>query len=174
MPVIGDVCDPQVYANAARGYDTLVHLVGVPNPSPAKATQFKRVDLASARAAAYAAGDAEVQHVVYVSVAHPAPVMRAYIEVRRVAEEILAGTGIPVTVLRPWYVLGPGHRWPYFLIPVYKVLGLFPSMRESTQRLGLITIEEMLRTLVHAVEYPASRFKVVEVPGIREIAEGKG
>ena len=23
------------------------------------------------------------------------------------------------TILRPWYVLGPGHRWPYALKPMY-------------------------------------------------------
>jgi uncharacterized protein YbjT (DUF2867 family) len=52
------------------------------------------------------------QHFVYVSVAHPAPAMKAYIEVRSRCEEIIRASGLNTTILRPWYVLGPGHYWP--------------------------------------------------------------
>ncbi|HSQ31732.1 MAG TPA: hypothetical protein VLN49_17865 [Gemmatimonadaceae bacterium] len=27
--------------------------------------------------------------------------------------------GVAQTALRPWYVLGAGHRWPYALVPMY-------------------------------------------------------
>src|SRR5262245_8211206 len=60
---------------------TLVLLVGTPHPSPAKAKQFQEVDLVSVKAAADAIKKSSVAHVVYVSVAHPAPVMEAYIAV---------------------------------------------------------------------------------------------
>src|SRR5262249_35569487 len=53
--------------------DTLVHLVGTPHPGPHKAREFRSVDLASIRAAVAAATRAGVRHLVYVSVAHPAP-----------------------------------------------------------------------------------------------------
>jgi hypothetical protein len=56
-----------------------------------------------------------VQHFVYVSVAHPAPVMKAYVEVRMQCEE----SGLNTTILRPWYV--PGHDWPYLLKPGYRL-----------------------------------------------------
>jgi hypothetical protein len=37
------------------------------------------------------------------------------------------------TILRPWYVLGPGHQWPYLLLPMYKLMELLPSTREGAR-----------------------------------------
>jgi hypothetical protein len=56
-----------------------VHLVGVAHPSPAKAEQFHTVDLAALRVSVAAALKARARHFVFVSVAHPAPAMKAYI-----------------------------------------------------------------------------------------------
>lgn len=110
--VTGDALSETSYAAAARGSDTLVHLVGVAHPSPSKAALFETVDLASARIASRAATSAGARHIVYVSVARPAPVMHAYISTRCRAEEALAASAIPCTFLQPWYVVGPGHYWP--------------------------------------------------------------
>jgi uncharacterized protein YbjT (DUF2867 family) len=86
----------------------VVHLVGTPRPSPLKAAQFQAVDLASIRATVAAATRGSVRHLVYVSVAHPAPVMRAYIAVRQEGEALIRASGLPARLLRPWYVVGPG------------------------------------------------------------------
>ena len=64
--------------------------------------------------------------------------MHAYIAVRSEGERLVAAKGIPATILRPWYVLGPGHYWPYALVPIYAVLRLLPSKRETAERLGLV------------------------------------
>jgi uncharacterized protein YbjT (DUF2867 family) len=108
-----------------------------------------------------------VQHFIYVSVAHPAPVMKAYIEVRSQCEAVIRQSGMNATILRPWYVLGPGHRWPYLLLPMYKLMELLPATREGATRLGLVTLEQMTRALVHAVENPGRGVNIVEVPQIR-------
>ena len=169
--VVGDALGAATYADAVAPADTLVHLVGVPNPSPAKAAEFERVDRASGLAAVAAARAAGVRHLVYVSVAQPAPVMRAYVAARASVEaEIrrahLAG-GPAATCLRPWYVLGPGHRWPHVLRPLYAVGRLLPSTRAGAERLGLVTLAEMTAALVRAVESPPAGVSVVDVPGIR-------
>ena len=67
---------------------------------------------------------------MYLSVAQPAPMMKAYIAVRAECEAEILTAGLNATILRPWYVLGPGHRWPYVLIPLYRVLEMIPSTRE--------------------------------------------
>jgi uncharacterized protein YbjT (DUF2867 family) len=165
--VIGDPLDAAGYRDSVAGSDTLVHLVGVSHPSPAKAAQFRTIDLASARQAIGAAVAAGVQHFVYVSVAHPAPVMKEYIAARSDAEAALRNSGLNATILRPWYVLGPGRRWPSILLPVYWLLGALPATRESARRLGLVTVEQMIATMALAVERPASGVRIVEVPQIR-------
>jgi uncharacterized protein YbjT (DUF2867 family) len=165
--VAGDALDAATYREKVIGRDTLVHLVGVARPSPAKAAEFRSVDLASATQAIGAALAAGVRHFIYLSVAHPAPVMRAYIEARMKAENAIRISGLNATILRPWYVLGPGHRWPYALVPVYWAMGAFPSTRDSSRRLGLVTLKQMVDTLTYAVEHPVTGVRVVEVPEIR-------
>lgn len=165
--VFGDALDAGTFADAVAPADTLVHLVGTPHPNPAKAQAFQRVDLASGKAAAAAAVRAGVSHFVYVSVAQPAPMMKAYVQARCACEEAIRAAGLNATILRPWYVLGPGHRWPYALLPLYWLAGQIPSTRVAAQRLGLVTREQMVAALLRAVEQPATGVQVVEVPAIR-------
>jgi uncharacterized protein YbjT (DUF2867 family) len=165
--VLGNALDARTYQGAVAECDTFVHLVGVAHPSPRKAALFRSVDLASAEQALHAAGSAGVLHFVYVSVAQPAPVMRAYVEARVEAEARIRARGLAATVLRPWYVLGPGHYWPLVLLPIYWLLGMIPALRAGSQRLGLVTLRAMQRALLHAVENPASGVRVLEVPEIR-------
>ena len=46
-------------------------------------------------------------------------------------------SGLAYTIIRPWYVLGPGHRWAYILYPMYWIASLIPSMRDGARRLGM-------------------------------------
>jgi uncharacterized protein YbjT (DUF2867 family) len=171
-------CHPVFGSAVSGGYEshvpqecTFVHLVGVAHPSPAKAEQFRSVDLAALRVSVAAAQNAQARHFVFVSVAHPAPAMKAYIAVRQECEQIIQESGLNATILRPWYVLGPGHRWPYLLLPMYWLMERIPSTRESALRLGLVRLPQMLKALVFAVENPAQGIRTVDVPAIR--ATGK-
>ena len=170
-PVVGDALDAAAYATHVPLVDALVHLVGVSHPNPAKAGQFRTVDLASARAAIAAAASAGVRHFVYISVAHPAPMMQAYIAARSEAEALIRAAGLHATILRPWYVLGPGHRWPLMLQPFYWLAERLPKTRDEAHRLGLVTIDQMIAALVWVVENPASGVRILEVPQIRAQAE---
>jgi uncharacterized protein YbjT (DUF2867 family) len=168
--VTGEALKMDSYTEDVRGADTFVHLIGVAHPSPAKAKEFREIDLTSIRVAIKAARDAGIRHFVYLSVAQPAPMMHAFIAVRAEGEAMIRASGIPATFLRPWYVLGPGHRWPYALLPMYWVMGIFPKTRESAQRLGLVTIREMISALLWAVENPATQTRSLNVPQIRRFA----
>ena len=164
----GDALDAGTFASAIPARATVVHLIGTPHPNPSKAAEFVRLDLGSIRATANAATSAQASHIVYVSVAHPAPVMRAYIAARVEGEALVAATGIAATILRPWYVLGPGHRWPIVLTPLYALLRMIPATRASAQRLGLVTRTQVIASLVHAVANPPpSGLRIVEVPEMK-------
>ena len=167
--IVGNALQMDSYTNDVRGSDTFVHLIGTPHPSPAKAKQFQDVDLVSAQVAIKAARDAGVRHFVYLSVAQPAPVMKAFIEVRQQGEAMIRESGIPATFLRPWYVLGPGHWWAYATLPGYWVLERIPKTKESARRLGLITIDQMVAALLWSIENPPEETRILEVPQIRRI-----
>lgn len=166
-PVHGNALDKDSFASEIAPAETLVQLVGVTHPNPSKKDEFRAVDLTSARAAIDASREAGVAHFVYVSVAQPAPVMKPYVAVRAEAERILRESGMNATILRPWYVLGPGRRWPLLLKPAYWLMEQIPSTRESARRLGLVTLDQMVGALVRSVENPAQGVRILDVPGIR-------
>jgi uncharacterized protein YbjT (DUF2867 family) len=163
----GDALDKSSYVAQIPPAETFVQLVGVTHPNPAKKDEFRAVDLGSARAAIEAAREAGVSHFVYVSVAQPAPVMKFYVGVRAEAERMICESGLNATILRPWYVLGPGRRWPLLLKPMYWLMERIPATRESAQRLGLVTLEQMVGALVRSVENPAHGVRILGVPEIR-------
>jgi len=166
--VIGNALEKKSFAAQVQPSDTFVQLVGVAHPSPSKGEQFRAIDLVFARASIAAAGEGNIQHFVYVSVAQPAPMMKDYLAVRAEGESLLRASGMNATILRPWYVLGPGHRWPYTLIPAYWICERLPATRAGARRLGLVTLNQMLNALVRAVETPASGTRILEVPEIRK------
>ena len=116
--------------------DAFVQLVGVAHPGPTKAAQFRSIDLRSAKESVAAASSSGVRHFVYVSVAHPAPIMHEYIAARTEGEDAIRAAGLNATILRPWYVLGPGRRWPLLLLPGYWLMGALPSTRDIGSTAG--------------------------------------
>jgi uncharacterized protein YbjT (DUF2867 family) len=165
--VIGNALDANSYREAIKPATTFVQLVGVAHPSPAKAAEFRRVDLVAGREAVIAATSANIEHFIYVSVAHPAPMMTEYIAVRTECERFLRESGMNATILRPWYVLGPRHRWPYAILPMYWIFERLSLTREGARRLGLVTLEQMLQALTLAVDRPCDGQRVLGVPEIR-------
>ena len=164
----GNALLAESYAAQVAPADTFVHLVGVAHPNPKKAAEFRSIDLKSCEEAIRAAKQAGVHHFVYLSVARPAPIMRQYQEVRAQGEQLLIESGMAATFVRPWYVLGPGHRWPTLLIPLYALARLLPQTRAGAIRLALVTLAQMTRTLTWAVENPAEGTRILEPPQIRQ------
>ena len=168
--ISGDPLDAATFEHCLRRDATLVHLVGTRHPGPSKANEFERIDLVSIKASVDAARRAGIAQLVYVSVAQPAPVMRAYVAARAAGEAAIAGAKLTATILRPWYVIGPGHRWPILLKPLYWIWELLPPTRDTARRLGLLTLEQMVAALVRAIEEPPpiGTIRIVDVPAIRE------
>jgi uncharacterized protein YbjT (DUF2867 family) len=166
--VIGNALDEASFADQVRPSNTFVQLVGAPHPSPAKAAEFQSIDLASVRASVAAAAGAGIEHFVYVSVAQPAPVMKAYQAVRAEGEKLIRDSGMNATIIRPWYVLGPGHRWAYSLIPMYWLFERLPGTRETARRLGLVTLNQMVNAIATAVGSPGEGVRIYDVPTIRK------
>jgi uncharacterized protein YbjT (DUF2867 family) len=167
----GDALQAKTYAAQIGAVNAFVHLVGVPHPNPKKAHEFVSIDLRSCQEAVQAASQARVGHFIYLSVARPAPVMKEYQAVRAEGERLIRESRIPATFVRPWYVLGPGHRWPMLLKPMYALARMLPSTREGAERLALVTLEQMVEALLWAVDNPTDGVRVLEP---KHIARGFG
>jgi uncharacterized protein YbjT (DUF2867 family) len=166
--VVGDPLDENSFCSEISHPDTFIQLVGVSHPKPSKARQFKEVDFVSAKASISSAKKNRIAHFIYVSVAQPAPIMKAYAEVRGSVEKLIVESNLNATILCPWYILGPGHRWPYFLIPVYIILKSIPSTKETARRLDLISLKKFIDYILHCVENPTTGVSIIEVPAMKK------
>lgn len=153
--VTGNALDSSTFADKVTGNDTFIQLIGVAHPGPGKAEQFNKIDLVSVRESVSAAKQAGVKHFIYLSVAEPAPTMHEYIAVRKQGEEMVIQSGMNGTFIKPWYVLGPGHWWPYLILPMYKLFQLIPGTRETARRLYPVRLKNVLNAIVHSVDDPA-------------------
>lgn len=165
--VFGNALDRNTYEEFVKGCDTFIHLIGVHHPGPGKKKEFQEIDLISIEQAVTSAVNAGVKHFIYLSVAHPAPVMKEFIEVRKKGEELILNSGLNASFIRPWYVLGPGHYWPYLFVPFYKLFELIPSTRDGALRLGLVKIKQILKCITYAVKNPAEAVKIYDVKSIK-------
>jgi uncharacterized protein YbjT (DUF2867 family) len=146
-----------------------VQLLGVAHPSPAKAAQFASIDLASVKASADAAAKAGVSHFIYVSVSmQRSNLMQAYQQVRRQGEAYCISTGLNCTFIRPWYVLGPGHWWPVILLPLYGLANMVPAWKKKAAGKALVTLAQMLASLVNAIEAKPQLLSIVEISSIKK------
>ena len=167
IAVHGNALDRSTFAPQIAPSDTFIQLVGVAHPSPAKAQQFREIDLVSVRESAAAAHAAGIAHFIYLSVAQPAPVMQAYVAVRAEGERLVRETGLPATFVRPWYVLGPGHRWPYLILPLYWLWGLSPTSRDTARRLHPVRLDSVVVAIADAVAHPPQSVRIIEAPEMR-------
>jgi uncharacterized protein YbjT (DUF2867 family) len=167
--VIGNALDATTYSQAVSPATVFIHLVGVAHPSPSKKDQFTQIDLVSVQQAAIAAKMANIKHFVYLSVAqYPTEIMKDYQHVRGMGEASLIQNGLRCSFVRPWYVLGPGHWWPLLLRPLYWVGRIIPAYKEAVRKLDTVTIDQMIDTLVFAVEHPpVNDIATYEVSDIR-------
>lgn len=163
--ILGDALDAGSYAHLVAPSDTFVHLVGVAHPSPAKAAAFRSIDLVSIRESVAAARDSSIRHFIYLSVAMPAPAMKAYVAVREEGERLVRDSGLAATFVRPWYVLGPGHRWPYAILPAYWIWSLFDP--DTASRLYPVKLPQVVQAIAGAVEHPPASVRVIEAPEMR-------
>jgi uncharacterized protein YbjT (DUF2867 family) len=168
--IFGNVLDAASYQDRIpASVSTFVHLVGVAHPGPLKKKQFIEIDLASVKAAVDAGCKQDkISHFVYLSVAQPNRIMADYTAVRIEGEKLITEYFSNATFLRPFYVLGPGHYWPLVLVPLYKLFELIPSTKEKALHLGLVSIRQMIRALVFAVENPANGVRVMDVKEIKK------
>jgi uncharacterized protein YbjT (DUF2867 family) len=166
-PILGNALNAATFAQSIAPSDTFLQLVGVAHPSPSKAEEFQKIDLVSIRESVKAVAASTIRHFIYLSVAHPAPAMKAYVAVREEGERLIRDTHIPATFVRPWYVLGPGHWWPYAILPMYWIWGFFPSQRDTARRLYPVKLAQVVSAIVDAVEQPAADVRVVEAPEMR-------
>ncbi|SEK58633.1 Uncharacterized conserved protein YbjT, contains NAD(P)-binding and DUF2867 domains [Blastococcus sp. DSM 46786] len=160
-PVAGDVGDEASLKAALEGCEAayyLVHSLGDPD--------FERKDAEAARAFARAAAAGGVGRIVYLGgLGRDDDRLSPHLRSRREVEQLLAGTGLPVTVLRAGIVVGHGGvSWEMTRQLVAHLPGMVTPRWVST-RTQPVAVADVVRYLVGVLDAPGTEGRVFEVGG---------
>lgn len=167
--LIADPLNRATFLDAIRGFDAFVQLIGTPSPNPAKAEEFRRIDGGAGKEGAWACKEAGIPHYVYLSVPLDIPVMKAYVAVRAEVEALISSLGLSATIIRPFYVLGPGRRWPYAIMPLLWLARLIPGLSRQARTMVFNTREQVVHAIVNAIEHPPTGIDVWDARRLKSV-----
>ncbi len=167
--VEGELTDASARQSLLSGADVLYHVAGRIGAPSLDAFRAVNRDLAALVAKdAAAAGVSRVLLVSTLAVTGPAPRGRSldersgpgpvtdYGRSKQEGEEAVRATGVPLTIVRPPAVYGPGDRAFLTLFKLGAGRGIFPLLGDGRQELSLVFAEDLARALIAAATSPAT------------------
>jgi len=160
-PVAADVADEASLRTALEGCAAAYYLV-----HSLDSADFQEKDADAARSFARAAADAGVRRIVYLGgLGDDADDLSAHLRSRRQVEELLAGGGVPVTVLRAGIIVGHGGvSWEM----TRQLVAHLPAMitpRWVHTKTQPIAVGDVVRYLVGVLEAPAAERRHFDIGG---------
>jgi uncharacterized protein YbjT (DUF2867 family) len=160
-PVNGDVSDPASLTAALSGVDAAYYLV-----HSLAHDDFERKDAEAARTFSAAAEQAGLERIIYLGgLGREDQDLSTHLRSRREVERLLAGGGVPVTVLRAAIVIGHGGiSWEI----TRQLVAHLPAMvvpQWATTRTQPIALPDIVDYLVGVLEPENARGRVFEVGG---------
>jgi uncharacterized protein YbjT (DUF2867 family) len=160
-PVGADVADRAALDTALAGVRVayyLVHSLGDPG--------FERMYPEAARVFADAAADAGVEQIIYLGgLGADDEQLSSHLRSRREVESLLAGTGVPVTVLRAAIVVGDGGISWEITRQLGKNLPAMVVPRWASTLTQPIALDDVVRYLVGVAGEPRALGRVFEIGG---------
>jgi uncharacterized protein YbjT (DUF2867 family) len=160
-PVYGDVAEPESLHGALDGVSAAYYLI-----HSLASDDFVRLDAEAARAFSAAAAEAGLERIVYLGgLGNSDQDLSAHLRSRREVEALLAGDGVPVTVLRAGIVIGDGGISWEITRQLVQRLPAMVGPRWVTTRAQPIALADVIRYLVGVLDAEAARGRVFEIGG---------
>jgi uncharacterized protein YbjT (DUF2867 family) len=160
-PVYGDVAERESLQGALDGVSAAYYLI-----HSLASDDFVRLDAEAARAFSAAAAEAGLERIVYLGgLGNSDQDLSAHLRSRREVEALLAGDGVPVTVLRAGIVIGDGGISWEITRQLVQRLPAMVGPRWVTTRTQPIALPDVIRYLVGVLDAKATRGRVFEIGG---------
>ncbi len=159
-PVAGDVGDRESLLGPLDGVDVAYYMVHSLDDA-----DFERKDADAARAFASAAAEQGVGQIIYMGGLGDDGDLSAHLRSRREVESLLAGTGVPVTVLRAAIVVGAGGISWEITRQLVKNLPAMVVPKWAATKTQPIAIQDVIRYLVGVCGDERAKGRAFEVGG---------
>ncbi|MGH9369276.1 MAG: complex I NDUFA9 subunit family protein [Thermoanaerobaculia bacterium] len=165
--VAGDVLDRASLERAAAGRDAVIHLVGIINEKGEQT--FDRMHREAAENVVEAMARAGVRRLVHMSaMGSAADAPSEYARTKAAGERAVRQSSLDWTIFRPSIVFGAGDGFVSLLAPIVRYNPLFiPVIGPGTTRFQPVSVEDVSRVFVDALEKPETVGRTFEVGGPR-------
>jgi NADH dehydrogenase len=160
----GDVEDAAALKNAFHNVDAAVHLVAVIRERGE--VTFERVNRRGTENVVKAARDQGVDHFIHMSAigvsdspAYP------YLYSKWQAEQAVAASGLPYTILRPSLLFGEGDEFVNALAGLVRAFPIVPIAGPGRSKFQPIAVDEVARCVAIAVGREELMGKAIEIGG---------
>jgi len=166
--VAGDLLAPGALEAAAAGCDACLHLVVAHEQAPRE--MHERLTVGGARRVAEALRAAGVRRLLFLSsIKAVRDYDGNYGRHKRLAEEVVRGSGLDWTILRPGLLYGPGELRLSGIAAFLRKWPVFPMVGRGDYPIYPLRTEDLAAALFAALDRPASVGKTYEVGSDRAV-----
>ena len=182
-PVVGDIRNPAVVRQAVQGVDTIYHLAAVFRSAGVPDSEYREVNVDATRTLVELGAAADVGRIVHCSTVgvhgsvsedtpatedapfHPGDIYQVTkLEGERLALETSDRLGVPLTVIRPGPIYGPGDQ------RLLKLIGgvakrRFTILGDGSPRFQMVYVDDLTEGFRLAAESPNAAGRVYILTG---------
>lgn len=160
----GDLLQPQRFASAFEGVDTVIHLVGILVED--RERSYDRIHRQGTEAMVAMARTAGVRRYLQMSALGTRPQARSrYHQTKWAAEEAVRASGLAYTIFRPSVIYGREDRFINVLASLIDWSPVIPLMGQTLHRLQPIWVEDVARYFQQSFISPQTVLKTYELGG---------
>jgi NADH dehydrogenase len=164
--VVGDVTESETLRVALRDATAVIHMAAATSAGRLDPAVAYRVNVGAASALVEACGQTGARLIV-LSTQHvylPAPGL--YGRTKRMADRIFLDSGLPVTILRPSLVYGPGSRGVFVrLATLARKLPVIPVIGPGQWRLRPLFLDDLIEVILAVLARPELAGRTYDIGG---------
>ena len=163
-PVGGDILEPADVRRATAGMEAVVHLVGI--ISEVGRNTFENAHVVATRHVVEAARAAGVKRYVQMSALGTRPdAVSRYHRTKWAAEELVRGSGLSWTILRPSLIYGAEDHFTNLFAALARWSPFLPVMGKGEALLQPVSVEAVALAFVRALTEPAAGGRTFDLCG---------
>lgn len=152
----GDALQPESLSGGMAGCGAVVNLIGIIREFPGRGITFERLHRQATENLLQAAREQQVDQFLQMSAngsrEHAAT---DYHQTKWAAEQAVRASGLAWTIFRPSLIYGPDDQFVNLLAGLVKRLPVVPVLGDGRYRMSPITVEDVTRGFVGALENEA-------------------
>jgi uncharacterized protein YbjT (DUF2867 family) len=164
--VEGDITISQTFADALRGCDSVINLVGIIREYPSRGMTFENIHFAATKNLVDAALKSGIRRYIQMSALGAGPEATSlYHRSKFRAEEYLRSSELDWTIFRPSIIFGPGDEFVNRLAGFIRTLPAAPVIGDGNYRLQPISADDVARCFALSLAMPETSGITYELCG---------